>query len=115
MSGTLPQCAGQGEGYLALIWPYTMSRGGHGGYRGQRSLWQRLCFSPLPAGSPLRGVDQAITSSVVPGEHMGVRSGSPPDGYRGLAPISASFISASTGWLLATPRCADAIYPCVTC
>ena len=31
-----------------------------------------------------------------------------------LAPISASFISASTGWLLATPPCADAIHPCVT-
>src|SRR5258708_4437999 len=45
---------------------------------------------------------------------MAARPGLLAGGQRGLSAISASFISASAGWLLAVPPCAGYVRPCQT-
>src|SRR5258708_7130508 len=45
---------------------------------------------------------------------MAARPGLLAGGQRGLPAISASFISASAGWLLAVPPCAGYVRPCQT-
>jgi hypothetical protein len=65
------------------------------------------CGHPAPAGQ--------AGASPPAARHQAAAQPSSPAGSRGtIAPIATSFTSASAGWLLAAPPCAQAVHPCRT-
>jgi hypothetical protein len=63
------------------------------------------CGRPSSAG-------HALASALPARQEAAPQPGSPAGSPGRLAPLSASFTSASTGWLLAAPPCADAVHAC---
>ncbi len=72
-----------------------------------------LLLAAASCGRPVPG-RRGPASMPVARHAMAARPGLLAGGQRGLSAISASFISASAGWLLAVPPCAGYVRPCQT-
>src|SRR5258708_4039276 len=77
------------------------------------SVVTALLLAAASCGRPVPG-RRGPASMPVARHAMAARPGLLAGGPRGLSAISASFISASAGWLLAVPPCAGYVRPCQT-
>lgn len=87
------------------------------GLRGARWLAALGVAAPAAlaaACGPAAPAGHAAATQHTPHQQATALPGSPAGGPRRLAPLSASFTSASAGWLLAAPPCARAVPGCAT-